>query len=175
MKIEEVNQSIIGHRVSCIENGYRVTGTIKGIREDEYCVYVKIEFDRPLTCWSGDFNTESWVETEYESWGRKLDGFGNLQYTTIIDTLDWLKDYKPKHVCYTDKFEMQEIADNLGLEYMSNEKLQEVRNNVVMFYSKLIDDSQVNGSTSENHDYNVGLMSVTTVIEHYMRNRGMEV
>lgn len=177
MRIEDVNQSIIGHRVSCIENGYRVTGTIKGIREDEYSVYVKIEFDRPLTCWSGDFATESWVETEYESWARKYDGWGNLQHTTIIDTLDWLKDYKPEKRHFTSQSEMDMIAMNLGLEGLTNEQLQSRRDEVVKFYYAL--DEKVDWDSPKEreiaYDRHEGMMSVTAVIDHYKFNRGMEV
>lgn len=173
MKLEDVNQSIIGHRVSCIENGYRVTGTITAIREDEYTVYVKIQFDKPLTCWSGDFATESWVETEYESWARKCDGWGNLQHTTIIDTLYWLADYMPADEHFTSQSEMDLIALNLGLECLTNEQLQEKRNEVVRFYH----DLKVKNQEDRNKvwDLSTALMSVTAVIDHYKWNRGMEV
>lgn len=179
MKIQDVNPSIIGHRVSCIENGYRVTGTIKGIREDENCVYVKIEFDKPLTCWYGDFEnvTESWEETEYESWGRKMDGFGNLQYTTIIDTLDWLKDYKPEDRHFTSQSEMDMIAMNLGLEGLTNEQLQAKRDEIVALYWSLDEDVNWDDPKEREIAYNRhdGMMSVTAVIDHYKFNRGMEV
>ena len=173
MKPQEVNQSIIGHRVSCIENGYRVTGTITAIREDEYCVYVKIQFDKPLTCWSGDFATESWVETEYESWGRKCDGWGNLQHTTIIDTLDWLEDYRPEDEHFTSQHEMDLIALNLGLEGLTNEQLQEKRNEVVRFYHELKVKNQED--RDKVWDLSTAMMSVTAVIDHHKYNRGMEV
>ena len=177
MKIQEVNPSIIGHKVSCIENGYRVTGTITGIREDEYCVYVKIQFDKPLTCWSGDFNTESWVETEYESSARKFDGWGNLQYTVIIDTLNWLADYKPEDRHFTSQAEMDMIALNLGLAGMTDEEIKAKRNEVVEFYSSL--DEKVDWNSMEERElaYNrhEGMMSVTAAIDHYKWNRGMEV
>lgn len=84
MKIEQITTELIGKRVSCIENGYRVTGTITGIGEDEYTKWATIRFNTPLTCWSGDYNTESWIEKEYNSWARKSDGTGNWTYTELI-------------------------------------------------------------------------------------------
>lgn len=175
MRIEEVNQSIIGRRVSCIENGTRVPGTITGISEDNYAVLVRIRFDKPLHCWSGDYNIEDWYEDEYDSWARKCDGWGNLQYTYFIDTLDWLNDYKPKNEHFTDKFEMQEIADNLGLESMTNEQIQKKRDEVVRFYHKLVENAIMAGDHEKRWDLSDGLMSVTAVIDHYKYNRGMEV
>lgn len=85
MRIEDINESIIGRRVKGVENGYEVTGTIVGIREDEHLIYVKIKLDETLHCWSGDFDCNEWDEDEYESWGRKWDGFGNIELTHFID------------------------------------------------------------------------------------------
>ena len=175
MRIEEVNPGIIGRRVSCVENGARVVGTIVGITEDKYTVNVRIRFDEPLHCWSGDYNVEEWFEDEYNSWARKCDGWGNLQNTYFIDTLDWLNEYKPKDKHFTDKFEMQEIADNLGLEKMSREQLTAIRDKVVLFYDKLIEDAMMAGDHAKRWDLSDGLMSVVAVIDHYKWNAGAEI
>ena len=175
MKVSEINESIIGRKVSCIENGARVTGTITAISEDKYSVYVHVKFDEPLHCWSGDYNIEEWWETEYKSWARKFDGWGNLQHMYFVDTLDWLKDYYPKNKHFTDKFEMAEIADNLGLKKASREELQQTRDNVVEFFDKLIDDAIDRGDYEKKWFHTIALSSVTAVIDHYKWNAGMEV
>ena len=68
---------------------------------------------------------------------------------------------------------MDLIALNLGLADMSNEELQEKRNDVVRFYHAL----KVKNQEDRNKvwDLNESLMSVTAVIDHYKWNRGMEV
>lgn len=175
MRIEDVNPSIIGRRVSCIENGTRVPGTITGISEDNYAVLVKIRFDKPLHCWSGDYNIEEWYEDEYDSWARKCDGWGNLQYTYFIDTLDWLADYRPKDDQFTDQFEVKVIEDNLGISNMSNEDLQAARDKVVVFYSKLIKKAIDEGDHDRRWALSNAMQSVTAVIDHNKFNRGMEV
>lgn len=173
MKIAEVKESIIGRRVSCVENGSRVTGVIIGISEDEYNVNVRIRFDEPLQCWSGDYNVERWVEEEYNSWARKCDGWGNLSLTYFIDTLDWLKDYKPKDAHFTDEFEMKEISDNLCLKKMNREQLCDIRNQVVMFYDKLMDETGADREKVWN--LNTSMMSVTSVIDQYKWRAGAEI
>lgn len=172
MRPQDVTPEIVGRRVSCIENGCRVTGTVIGISEDKYTINVRIRFDKPLHCWSGDYNIEEWDEQEYDSWARKFDGWGNLQHTYFIDTLDWLKDYKPKDEHFTNEFEVKEITDSLGLENMTNEELQEKRNDVVRFYH----DLKLNESDPDKRwDYSTAMMSVTAVIDSHKWNRGMEI
>ena len=176
MKISEVNPSIIGRRVSCIENGARVTGVITGITEDKYTLNVHIKFDEPLECWDMDApSIGSWFETEYKSWARKCDGWGNLEHTYFVDTLDWLKDYMPKDKHFTDEFEIKEIADNLQLKSLTNEQLKEKRNEVVRFYDMLIDKAFDKGEREKGHNYCTALMSVTAVIDDFKYKRGMEV
>ena len=116
MKASEVTPEVIGKRVSCIENGYRVTGTIIGIVDTEYELGVRIKFDVPLTCWSGNFNTESWVETEYDSTLAKHGVRDNLQYTRILETggpMDWLESYRPKNEHFTTFEEVDMIVGKL--------------------------------------------------------------
>ena len=175
MKLSEVNPGIVGRRVSCIENGTRVTGTIIGVSEDKYTINVKVKFDEPLHCWSGDFNIEEWVEEEYESWARKSDGWGNLQYMYFIDNLDWLEDYRTKSSLFTDEFEIKEVSDNLGLEKKTDEQVQETRDNVVVFYSKLIKKAIEEGDQDKRWELSNALMSVTEVIDSHKWNRGMHV
>ena len=78
MRIEDVNQSIIGRRVKGIFTGDRVTGTIDKVTETEYTVEVHIVLDK--TVWWGDDEY-----TSYWSVARKCDGWGNLQHTEFID------------------------------------------------------------------------------------------
>ena len=174
MNISEVNPGIIGRRVSCIENGTRTVGTIIGISEDEYTVKVRIKFDEPLHCWSGDFNIEEWDEEEYDSWARKSDGTGNLEYTYFVDTLDWLKDYMPEDRHFTNEFEMRDIANNIGLKKMNKEQLLQIRNNVVDYYSSLF-EKLYKTQREKAYDSDIAMMSVTAVIDHYRWNAGAEV
>lgn len=174
MNVREVNPGIVGRRVSCIENGARVTGVITGISEDKYTVNVHIKFDKPLECWDMDAPSNgSWFKEEYKSWARKCDGWGNLQHTYFIDTLDWLENYKPEDDHFTSKYEMQEISDNLDLKNKNVEELTEIRNDVVRFYDRLID--KAGDDRNKIHDFMTSMMSVTAVIDHYKWNEGGEV
>lgn len=84
MKTSEVNEALVGRRVSGICQGSKVTGTVVAIVEDKYTIGVRIKLDVPMVVWSGDYSTESWVEEEYESIARKSDGWGNLQHTELV-------------------------------------------------------------------------------------------
>lgn len=84
MKTIEVNEALVGRRVSGICQGSKVTGTVVAIVEDKYTIGVRIKLDVPMVVWSGDYSTESWVEEEYESIARKSDGWGNLQHTELV-------------------------------------------------------------------------------------------
>ena len=83
MKTSEVNESLIGKRVSGITTAMPVTGTIIGIVRErslsgEICsVGVEIKLDEPV-CW-GDY-----LYTKYASTARVCDDWGNLQHTKII-------------------------------------------------------------------------------------------
>ena len=87
MKTSEVNENLIGKRVSCICLGVETKGTIIGIVEyhssyspnKPLCSKgVKIELDYPIQ-WGDD------EYTEYESTSRVSDDFGNLSHTHIIN------------------------------------------------------------------------------------------
>ncbi len=78
MKVQEVNQSIIGRKVKGIFTAMAVTGTITEISEDEYSVSVCIELDKPVQ-WGDEEHKKYW------SSARKSDGWGNLEHTEFID------------------------------------------------------------------------------------------
>ena len=85
MTIAEVNESIIGRRVRGIHNGFEVTGYIIDIVEDEYTKGVRIRTDKPVFfCTGYGVQQTQWYESEYDSTGRKFDGWGNLQHTEFI-------------------------------------------------------------------------------------------
>lgn len=84
MKTSEVNEALVGRKVSGICQGFKVTGIVMAIIENEYTIGVRIKLDIPMVVWSGDYSTESWVEKEYESTARKYDGWGNLQLTELV-------------------------------------------------------------------------------------------
>lgn len=165
MKIEQVNQSIIGRRVKGIFTGAQVTGTIDKVTETEYTVEVHIVLDSPV--WWGDFEY-----TSYWSTARKCDGWGNLQHTEFIDDLGWLKDYQPKDEHFTSFEEIAMISEKLGLEGMSDEQVQEKRNEVVMFYHNL---KKNEADREKAWNYSTAMMSVTAAIDYVKTQRGMEV
>ena len=168
MKIQEVNQSIIGRKVKGIFTAMAVTGTITEINEDEYTVSVKIALDKPVQ-WGDDEYTHYW------SSARKCDGWGNLQHTEFIDSLDWLKDYQPKDKHFTSEEEIKMISEKLCLAGLTNEQLKDKRDEVVLFYDKLIEDAIMAGDHEKRWNLSDGLMSVTAVIDNFKYNRGMEV
>ena len=177
MKASEVTPDVIGKKVSCIENGYRVTGTIIGIVDTEYEIGVRIKFDKPLTCWSGDFE-ESWVETEYDSTKAKQGLRDNLQFTLFIEEElpeEWLKTYKPAERHITRWPEYKEIAKQLKLYDSTKEHVCKMRDKVVEFYDKLMDDAIEKGERQKCYDYAEAMMSVTAVIDDFKWKMGVEV
>jgi hypothetical protein len=78
MEISNINNSMIGKKVNGIFTGMNVTGTIVSIVDEQYSVGVRIKLDKPVQ-WGDD------LYTEYESTGRRCDGWGNIQYTEIIN------------------------------------------------------------------------------------------
>lgn len=165
MKIEEVNQSIIGRKVRGIFTALPVTGTIDKVTEDEYSVDVHIILDQPVRWGDTEF-------TEYWSGARKSDGFGNLKNTKFIEDLSWLKDYKPADDHFTSNEEMEMLTEKLNLENLTDEELQERRDDVVKYYH----DLKVNEKDrNKAWDYTTAMMSVTAVIDHHKYNRGMEI
>ncbi|EFA98154.1 DUF7258 domain-containing protein, partial [Hoylesella timonensis] len=87
MKTSEVNESLIGKRVSCVFTGMQTTGTIIGIVHD----YDKWSPNRPL-CSKGvriklDYPIQ-WGDDEYdeiETTSRVSDEYGSLSKTHLID------------------------------------------------------------------------------------------
>ena len=76
MKTTEVSIELIGKRVKGIYT-IEVTGTVSGVFENEDVKGVEIELDRPVL-W-GDH-----AYSKYRSLSRKVDEFGNLEYTELI-------------------------------------------------------------------------------------------
>lgn len=102
MKTSEVNKSLVGKRVNCIFSGEKTQGTIIDIvsyssptynretrfwdgPEVEVSRGVKIRLDKPVCVVAGDFNTESWWQSEFESTARIFDDWGNLSHVELID------------------------------------------------------------------------------------------
>lgn len=77
MEVTEVNQNMIGKRVSCVFTGLRTTGVVVSIVDDKYSKGLRIKFDNPVQ-WGDD------LYEEYESTSRKFDGWGNLSDTQLI-------------------------------------------------------------------------------------------
>lgn len=172
MKLEEINETLIGRKVKGIENGYEVTGTIIGIVEEEFSKGVRIKLDEPLTCWSGDFNTDTWVEEEYVSTGRKCDGWGNIEHTEFLDGVESLKNYKPKDRHITSWGEYKYIAHKLSLYDSTPEHVIEMRNRVVKFFGDLIEGSK---EAEERDNYGQALMSITAVVDDFKWKMGIEI
>lgn len=78
MKTSEINETLIGRRVSGVLTAQRVTGTITGLENGEYTIGVVVKLDTPVQ-W-GDC-----IYKQYTSTARKSDGWGNLQLTELID------------------------------------------------------------------------------------------
>lgn len=73
MKTSEVNEALVGRKVSGICQGSKFTGTVVAIVENKYTIGVRIKLDVPMVVWSGDYST-----------ARKSDGWGNLQHTELV-------------------------------------------------------------------------------------------
>ena len=92
MKLSELNEQIIGKRVTCINGGESRNGTIIGLVEntDPYtkkvcCKGVRIRLDKPVFFASGyGVQHTEWWEWEFDSTARVFDGFGNLELTNLI-------------------------------------------------------------------------------------------
>lgn len=86
MTIAEVNSSAIGRKVSCILNGVQRTGTIIALVDEEYSVGVRIKLDEPVFFSTGyGVQHTEWYEYEFNSTGRKCDGWGNLEHTKFLN------------------------------------------------------------------------------------------
>lgn len=79
MTVEEVNKGLIGKRVSGIFTSMRVEGHVSEIIDNEYSKGVKIELDDPVN-WGG------YYYHSYTSTARKMDNWGNLKYTKLINS-----------------------------------------------------------------------------------------
>lgn len=168
MRVEEVNQSIVGRRVKGVFTAAQVTGTIDKIEETKYSVDVHIVLDKPVV-WGDDEYTSYW------SSARKCDGWGNLQHTEFIDdvdSLDWLKDYMPENEHFTSFKEIDMISEKLGLGELTDEQLSWKRNQVVLYYSNL---KREEPDKDKAWKMTTAMMSVTAAIDYIKSKRGMEV
>jgi len=80
MKISDVNEALIGKRVKAIWTGMMVTGRVTGMSEDEHCICVYYDMERPHV-WGND----TW--TNHHAHARKYDEFGSLKYMEVIDEM----------------------------------------------------------------------------------------
>lgn len=79
MKTNEVTNDLIGKRVKGIFTAMEVTGTITGLIEDKWSAGVTIALDKPVQ-WG------NCIYSNYQSTSRKIDQFGNLKYTELINS-----------------------------------------------------------------------------------------
>lgn len=168
MKVSEVSQSIVGRRVKGVFTAAPVTGVIDKIQETEYTIEVHIVLDKPIQ-WGDDQYTSYW------STARKEDGFGNLEHTELLPDFSCLEDYKPKNEHFTSQEEIDMLTEKLGLDKMSNEELQQTRDEVVRFFHYRILDAIKAEDSNKRWDLSQSMMSVTAVIDYCKVNKGMEV
>ena len=88
---------------------------------------------------------------------------------------DFLKGYTPKSNMYTSKEEIELISNELGLEGMTTEDFQSLRNEVVELYTELLDENiivddkgEYVGRTEKYWSLMNAMQSVTAVIDHYI-------
>lgn len=92
MKLAELNEQIIGKRVTCIHGGENRQGTILAlvVSSDPYTHQVcsrgvRIKLDKPVFFATGyGVQHTEWWEDEYDSTARVFDGKGNLELTNLI-------------------------------------------------------------------------------------------
>lgn len=77
MKTAEVNENLIGKRVECLVSGFKRTGIVTGLIDNQWTKGVIVMLDKPLRCADDTF-------TRWHSTARKTDDFGNLQKTRLI-------------------------------------------------------------------------------------------
>lgn len=88
---------------------------------------------------------------------------------------DFLREYTPKNNMYTSKEEIELISNELGLEGMTTEDFQSLRNEVVGLYTELLDENiivddkgEYVGRTEKYWRLMNAMQSVTAVIDHYI-------
>ena len=89
------------------------------------------------------------------------------QFETIelnSDMINFLKEYSPEEKHITSLKEIRLIEDKLNIDNYRN-NLRALRNSVVQFYDKLIDEDPNNRDMM--YAYMESMMSVTAVIDNY--------
>ena len=90
-----------------------------------------------------------------------------MNKTNLTDTQKrFLTNYSPSHRSFTTWDEVNKIVMVLELDKMSLEEMRKCRNNVVMFYTTLSNESQ-DGIAIMNST--ISMMSVTATIDHYSK------
>ena len=81
----------------------------------------------------------------------------------------FLRDYVPSDKHFTSDKEIALIENMLGLNALTREELDAVRNTVVMYYDYLMDtEYNVGGRSDTFYNLMLGLQSVTAVIDNYI-------
>ena len=86
--------------------------------------------------------------------------------------IQFLFNYVPKDNMFTSKEEIKLISETLGLNNMTYHDSLHFRNDVVKYYSGLmeseiiLEDEVYKGRTDKFYDYMRAMQSVTTVIDH---------
>lgn len=107
MKISEINQDLIGKKVSVITTGLRVNGIIYAIYEDQECKGIRVKHE-PVK-WGNDTYTDL-LST------ATRDGFGNLQYARLIpspaaERLEELRtELRAECISYSELVELASLA-----------------------------------------------------------------
>lgn len=98
----------------------------------------------------------------------------NGYYIFSKEIADFLMSYQPADEHITSHPEIYKIGRIFNLINISDEMRQEIRNNVVKFYNRLMDNEIIydengkyNGRTDQWWKYSTAMMSVTTAIDYY--------
>lgn len=91
------------------------------------------------------------------------------------DVINFLMNYQPVDPHFTSKEEIVHIGYVLNLIDKDAATCQDIRNNVVMFYSNLMDNEimydengKYNGRTEQFWNYQTAMMSITAAIDYFM-------
>lgn len=88
---------------------------------------------------------------------------------------EFLAAYKPANDKFTTFEEVDTIKRELGLDGLDKYQLTDVRNNVVLFYSERMHESEAAGKRDEAYDLMTSMQSVTAAIDHLKLSAGASV